>query len=321
LTLEEFQIIISDYHSIVVMPKVEKPYPTILDFLTARFPKIERKIWKTRIDSGKVLSEKGDPISRDTSYSPLEKLHYFREVDEEPIIPFTEKIIFCNEQLLVACKPHFLPVTPGGPYVNQCLLHRLKKRTGNKDLSPINRIDRETAGLVLFSMNKKTRGDYQELFMKGEVEKTYYAVTKYSQEQKKKSGTQSLTQSWTVENRIVKGDPWFRMKTVPGKPNAVSKISLVRSKGNRALFQLCPGTGKKHQLRLHLSGLGFPILNDRYYPELLPEEKKNFSSPLQLLARKIRFRDPISARLVTYESKRQLSDHLAFPNTLLGGDV
>ncbi|MCK5836778.1 MAG: hypothetical protein KAH09_05890 [Desulfobacula sp.] len=295
-------MVISEYHSTLVMPKVEKPYPTILNFLAERFPKIKKETWEDRINSGKVLNENGEPISQETAYIPLQKLYYFREVKEESIIPFTEKIIFCNEELLVACKPHFLPVTPGGPYVNQCLLHRLKKKTGNKDLSPINRIDRETAGLVLFSMNKKTRGRYQELFMKGEVEKTYDAVAEYPGEQEKKSETQS----WTVENRIVKGDPWFRMETVPGKPNAISKISLVQSKGNRALFQLCPVTGKKHQLRLHLSGLGFPILNDRYYPELLPEEKKNFSDPLQLLARKIRFRDPISARQVTYESKQQL---------------
>ncbi|MBC8442416.1 MAG: pseudouridine synthase [Deltaproteobacteria bacterium] len=291
-------MVISEYYSIVVMPKIEKPYPSVLDFLTTRFPFIDREIWEARIDAGKVLNEKGDPISQDTLYIPLKKLHYFREMEAESIIPFTERIIFCNEELLVACKPHFLPVTPGGPYVNECLLHRLKKRTGNNDLSPINRIDRETAGLVLFSMNKKTRGRYQELFMKGEVEKTYDAVTKYPWTQEKKS--------WTVENRIVRGDPWFRMKIAPGKPNAISKIVLLRSWENRARFQLYPLTGKKHQLRLHLSGLGFPILNDRYYPDLLPEQKRMFAAPLQLLARRIRFKDPLSAKQVTYESERLL---------------
>ena len=292
------KMVISEYHSIVVMPKMEKPYPSVLDFLTTRFPFIDREIWEARIDAGKVLNEKGDPISQDTPYIPLKKLHYFREMEAESIIPFTERIIFCDEELLVACKPHFLPVTPGGPYVNECLLHRLKKRTGNNDLSPINRIDRETAGLVLFSMNKKTRGRYQELFMKGAVEKTYDAVAKYPCAQEKRT--------WAVENRIVKGDPWFRMKIAPGQHNAVSKISLVRSWENRALFQLCPVTGKKHQLRLHLSGLGFPILNDRYYPDLLPEQKRMFAAPLQLLARRIRFKNPLSAKQVTYESERLL---------------
>lgn len=291
-------MVISQYYSTVLMPKMEKPYPSILDFLTKRFPCIDREIWEFRIHSGKVLTEDGDRISLDMPYIPLKKLRYFREVEEEALIPFTEKIIFCNEELLVACKPHFLPVTPGGSYVNECLLNRLKKRTGNPDLSPINRIDRETAGLVLFSMNRTSRGRYQELFMNREVEKIYDAVTKYPHNQEQKS--------WTVENRIVKGNPWFRMKTTPGKSNAVSKISLTKLRGDRALFQLCPVTGKKHQLRLHLSGLGFPILNDRYYPELLPEKKGDFSAPLQLLARKIRFRDPVSARQVTYESERRL---------------
>lgn len=291
-------MITSEYHSTVVLPKIERPYPSILEFFKTRFPGIETKIWEARINSGKVITEKGDPISIAMPYESLKKLHYFREVEKEPIIPFTEKIVFCNDELLVACKPHFLPVTPGGPHVNECLLHRLKKRTGNKALSPINRIDRGTAGLVLFSMNKKTRGRYQEMFMKGEVKKTYNAITKYSYGQEKKS--------WHIENRIVKGDPWFRMRTVPGRPNAISKISLVNSKGNKALFQLTPVTGKKHQLRLHLSELGFPILNDRYYPELLPEENKDFKAPLQLLARRIQFRDPVSAIFVTYESERRL---------------
>ncbi len=289
---------ISEYRSTVTMPKIEKPYPSILDFLAQRFPRIDREIWEARIRSGKVLTQKGEPVSLEMSYMPLEKLYYFREVETESIIPFTERIIFCNDELLVACKPHFLPVTPGGPYVNECLLHRLKKRTGNMDLSPINRIDRETAGLVLFSMNRETRGRYQELFMNGEVEKTYNALAKYPRDQERKA--------WRIENRIVKGYPWFRMKTAPGISNAVSKISLVRSKENIGLFQLSPVTGKKHQLRLHLSGLGFPILNDRYYPTLLSEEKNDFSEPLQLLSRKIRFRDPVSERWVTYESERRL---------------
>jgi tRNA pseudouridine32 synthase / 23S rRNA pseudouridine746 synthase len=291
-------MVISEYRSTVLMPEMEKPFPSILDFLTNRFPRIDRETWKDRISSGKVLTDNGEPVLPDMPCIPLKRLHYFREVAAESVIPFTEKIIFCNEELLVACKPHFLPVIPGGHYVNECLLHRLKKRTGNLDLSPINRIDRETAGLVLFSMNPETRGRYQELFMNGEVEKTYKAVAEYPCDQGKTS--------WTVENRIVKGDPWFRMKTAPGKPNAVSNIFLVRSKDNKALFQLHPVTGKKHQLRLHLSGLGFPILNDRYYPVLLPEVKRNFSAPLQLLAGKIRFRDPVSKRQVTYESQRQL---------------
>lgn len=289
---------ISEYHSTVLMPETEKPYPSLLGFLTNRFPSIDSKVWEARILSGKVLSENGEPISLSMPYLPLKRLHYFREVENEPVIPFSEKIIFSNEDLLVACKPHFLPVIPGGPYVNECLLNRLKKRTGNPDLSPINRIDRETAGLVLFSMNPKTRGCYQVLFMNQGVEKTYHAVAGFPGDQQKTS--------WIIENRIIQGYPWFRMETAPGKSNAISKISIVAVKEHKALFELSPITGKKHQLRLHLSGLGFPILNDRCYPTLLPETMMDFKAPLQLLAKRIRFKDPISGRKVTYESERQL---------------
>jgi len=290
---------ISKYPSTVLMPIIETPYPSVLDFLTKRFPSIEKDVWEARIISGKVLSENGDPISLSTTYVPLKRLFYFREVEKEPVIPFPEKIIFCNDDLLVACKPHFLPVIPAGPYVNECLLNRLKKRTGNPDLSPINRIDRETAGLVLFSMNPKTRGCYQELFMNRGVTKTYHAVAEYPGDRQKTS--------WTIENRIIQGDPWFRMKTIPGKSNAISKISVLETNENMALFKLSPITGKKHQLRLHLSGLGFPILNDRCYPQLLPKAIVDFKSPLQLLSKKVGFKDPLSGEKVSYETQRQLA--------------
>lgn len=289
---------ISPYHSTVTLPKCHGPSPSLLDFLIQRFPFVGREIWEARILSGKVLSEDGKPVSPDMPYVPLKQLYYFKEVEKEPAIPFTEEVIFSNQELLVACKPHFLPVTPSGPFVNECLLHRLKKRTGLKDLSPINRIDRETAGLVLFSMNKKTRGRYQEMFMTGQVKKTYEAVTHCPSHQEKNA--------WQVKNRIVKGEPWFRMKTAPGEPNAISKIVLVASKKNRARFHLHPVTGKKHQLRLHLCELGFPILNDRVYPTLLPEEKTNFNTPLQLLAKRVEFRDPLTGRQMRFESNRKL---------------
>jgi tRNA pseudouridine32 synthase/23S rRNA pseudouridine746 synthase len=290
---------ISLHPSIVTLPEIEKPYPSILDFLASKFPAIDRKTWKTRIQSGKVLTEKRAPIALSMPYIPRTRLLYFREVEKEIAVPFTETLVCCNDHLLVACKPHFLPVTPAGPFVNECLLHRLKKKTGNPDLSPINRIDRETAGIVLFSMNPETRGRYQALFMTRKVEKSYEAVAKIP-------GPIGAG-PWSIKNRIVKGDPWFRMKIVPGRPNAISTISLVQTRENLGLFRLNPVTGKKHQLRLHLCEIGVSILNDRYYPTLLPQTEPDFSSPLQLLAKKICFKDPVTEKMVTYESGRKLS--------------
>ena len=278
---------------------MKRPYPTLLAFLVGRFPQIPETIWLERITSGKVLSEDESPVSLTTEYTPNQRLFYYREVAEEPVIPFQEEILYRSEHLLVACKPHFLPVTPSGPYVTETLINRLRESTGNNFLSPINRIDRGTAGLVLISAKKETRGLYQQLFMHGMVQKNYQAVVEFS--------TVTSETQWLVENRIEKGEPWFRMQTCEGRVNARSKICLLKTKGSRALMQLTPVTGKKHQLRIHLSGLGLPIVGDRCYPTLQEKSVDNYDLPLQLLSKKIEFKDPISGVEMSFESKRDLT--------------
>jgi tRNA pseudouridine32 synthase / 23S rRNA pseudouridine746 synthase len=289
---------ISKHPSVVTTPKAEKPYPSILAFLNGRFPAISRELWEKRISEGKVLDEKAQRLTLDTEYVPLSRIFYFREVSTEPFIPFAEKILFLDDEILVACKPHFLPVTPGGRYVDECLLNRLRSSTGIDDLAPLHRIDRGTAGIVLFSVNKKSRGLYGKLFLNGQVEKTYLALAACHPLQE--------TASWDVKNRIERGEPGFRMKTAPGEVNARSAINLVEVKGERARFILQPRTGKTHQLRLHMSGLGFGILNDRYYPELQAEIEDNFDTPLQLVAKMLRFKDPLSGRNREFTSEREL---------------
>lgn len=289
---------ISKYPSVVTMPKTATPYPSILTFLCRRFTGISEQTWVERIIEGKVLDDNGETITFNTPYLPSKRLFYFREVANEPVIPFTENILFMDDEILVACKPHFLPVTPGGRYVEECLLNRLRKATGINDIVPLHRIDRETAGIVLFSINKKTRGVYGSLFMNGSVEKTYQAVSGCDSNQK--------PALWEIENRIVHGNPWFTMTTAEGKSNAKSTIKLVEVIECKARFILHPHTGKTHQLRLHLSGLGFGILNDRYYPQLQDEREDNFDMPLQLLAKKICFRDPLNGKEREFESSRQL---------------
>lgn len=313
--------------STVTMPVVDKPYPSILAFLMARFPRVAGKTWAQRLADGKVIGEDGLPLGLHTAYTPHRKIFYFREQDQEPVIPFTEAIIFQNEELLVVCKPHFLPVIPSGPYVNECLLARLQKKTGNPDLAPIHRIDRETAGLVLFSTRRHHRDLYHDLFRRGAIKKTYLALCHYPRAQPQRQ--------WLLANRIERGTPWFRMQATSGASNARTEITLLEivnlqncagvSKGlsgngtqiapvgvgeggeDRALFQLRPITGKKHQLRLHLSSLGFGIINDRYYPELLPEQADDFTKPLQLLAQSLKFQDPLSGQEMEFHSERRLA--------------
>lgn len=289
---------ISQTPSALTLPEVGAHYPSILEFLVEHFPHVPRDRWLARFAEGKVLDEHGRPLDVETRYTPSKRILYFREVEHEPVIPFAEHIVFQNDEILVACKPHFLPVVPGGRYVQECLLNRLRARTGIAELAPLHRIDRDTAGLVLFSVNKATRGLYHDLFMHGRAQKTYLAVAELPQAPPQ--------DRWVVENRLARGEPRFRMTVVPGDVNARSLIELVERRGTRARFRLQPLTGKTHQLRVHMSNLGFGILNDRYYPELLPEREDDFARPLQLLAASLAFRDPLSGRPLEFHSAREL---------------
>lgn len=289
---------ISPYPAKVTMPRLAEPYPTVLAFLVQRFPKISRSCWEQRVAEGKVLGDDGSPITSATPYAAQKRVFYFREIDDETIIPFSEEILFQNDELLVACKPHFLPVTPGGIYLEQSLLHRLRKATGIHHLVPLHRIDRETAGIVLFSVNPGTRGVYGDLFRSGSIEKCYQALSAESPADGR--------DEWLVENRLLHGEPWFTMSTAPGGVNARSRIKLLQAGEGVSRFQLTPLTGKTHQLRVHMSGLGMGILHDRLYPELQPMRPDDFDKPLQLLAKSVRFRDPISGVWLEFESNREL---------------
>jgi tRNA pseudouridine32 synthase/23S rRNA pseudouridine746 synthase len=194
----------------IQLPSLATPPATILEYLCERFPKVPRETWAARIDAGKVCDGKNAPITASTRYKPGMTVFYFREVEMEEEIPFEERIIFENQLLLVADKPHFLPTTPAGDAVNECLLYRLQRRTGNAELAPLHRLDRETAGLVMFSKLKAQRAVYTRLFAAGEIERTYRALARVPAE------LESDRREWKVEDRLEPGSPWFRMKIVPG---------------------------------------------------------------------------------------------------------
>ncbi|MBI3545158.1 MAG: pseudouridine synthase [Gammaproteobacteria bacterium] len=289
---------IAKYHSVVTMPETDKPYPSIAEFLFKRFPAISAQQWTQRIREGKVLDDGGSAIDAHTKYAPAKRLFYFREIENEPVIPFAEQILFQDAQILVACKPHFLPVTPGGRYVEECLLNRLRAKTGIADLAPLHRLDRATAGVVLFSVNPSTRGVYHDLFVRGKIAKIYQALAPVNMPPPQNQ--------WLVENRMVRGEPRFKMKIVSGAVNARSRVQLLDIKDKRGLFRLQPLTGKTHQLRLHMSGLGFAIVNDRVYPDLQAARDDDFTQPLQLVAAQIQFVDPISGQNREFTSARKL---------------
>ena len=278
------------------------PWPTALEFLAERLPQVSRADWLMRLQRGDVLDDQGQVLPPAAPHRAHTRLYYFRQLDVEPVIPFEAQIVFQDDALLVADKPHFLPVTPGGCYVQQTLLTRLKRATGLATLTPIHRIDRETAGLVLFSIRPADRNAYQSLFRERAVEKVYEAVAPFRQDL-----TLPLTRRSRMQERA---DAFMQMEEVAGgvAPNAETLITLIEHNGVSARYELRPLTGQKHQLRVHMSALGMPIYGDRIYPVLWPEEAEpDFSNPLQLLAREIAFVDPVSGGVRRFVSRLRLA--------------
>jgi len=279
-------------------------WQTVLQFLCTQFPFIPRAIWENRIRDGKVHWYKGQTITPETPYAAGKRLCYYREVSAEPHIPEAHHILYQDDHILIACKPHYLPVTPGGEYVNECLLERIRHDTQLEDIAAVHRLDRETAGLVLFSVNPQSRPAYYELFSTGEIQKRYQAVAHLTPDYL----STELPSRWHIENHIRKSKPAFiMMQQQDREVNARSVITLLERRGTTGLFELQPYTGKTHQLRLHMLSLGMPIMHDKYYPELLPKQPPQFDKPLQLLAKTLRFTDPVTGKTHRFCSDRQLA--------------
>ncbi|QWD77391.1 pseudouridine synthase [Polynucleobacter sp. MWH-Svant-W18] len=279
----------------------DQSHPNVLQFFIKQFPHIAVEEWESRFAQGLVLNDEGRALEAGEPYQANIHLIYFRRLAREPEIPFEEQILYQDDHILVADKPHFLPVTPSGLYLHQTLLNRLKKTTGIQTLSPIHRIDRDTAGLVLFSVNPAERAQYQNLFRDRLVTKVYEAIAPYSDELTKQL-------PMTYRSRLEESEHFLQMQEVPGEPNSDTLIELIQAKPEWALYRLIPGSGKKHQLRCHLNALGAPIKHDQIYPILTPyqEYELDFSKPLQLLAKEIAFKDPITQQQRSFTSQQKL---------------
>lgn len=262
-------------------------WATALDGLCACFPRIGREQWLDRVRRGRVLDAQDRPIDERTPYRAGMKLRYFREVAVEPAVPGEEVVLHADEHLVVVDKPHFLPVIPAGGYVRQTLLARLVDRLGNPALVPLHRLDRDTAGLVLFSAQPATRDAYLALFRERRIVKRYEALA---------APLPQLTFPHTHRSRLAAGEPFFRMCEVDGEANSETRLDVLERGARLWRYGLEPCTGRKHQLRVHMAALGAPIRHDRLYPLLQARAADDFSRPLELLARELAFIDPLSGQ-------------------------
>ncbi len=256
-----------------------------------------RETWTERVERGAVTFADGRVVTAATPYRHGETVLYRREVPIEPPVAESETILFEDAHILVADKPHGMVVNPAGNDLERSLLVRLQRRTRNPELAPMHRLDRDTAGVILFSVEGKTRGAYHQMFPEGRVEKEYQAVAYRHGE--------SDDGPWEVANRLATSTPWYRQQVVPGPVNAVTRIELVERGAEAGLFRVRPVTGKQHQIRVHMAGLGFPIVGDALYPA--ERQRPVADGPMQLLARRLAFVDPISGERREFESSRRLA--------------
>ena len=280
---------------------VEGPWTTVGQFLAARFPAVSD--WPRRLQSGKVLDAQHQAVNTDSPCRPGALLWYWREPPTELRVPFELDVLYQDEHLVAVDKPHFLPVTPGGRYLEETVLVRLQRLLGLQSLAPIHRLDLETAGVVLFTVVPEMRGRYQSLFRDYLVEKTYEAIALWPAN----LAFPQLARC-RIQERV--GAQFMQMEIVPGEPNVETLIEVIRGRaGCLSHFRLTPRNGRKHQLRAQLSGLGMPIVGDRIYPDLKPPSGlvPDYSNPLQLLAREVAFIDPISGQRRCFTSRRHLS--------------
>ncbi|MGY0022732.1 RluA family pseudouridine synthase [Streptomyces sp. YJ-C3] len=281
----------------VRMP-ADGPWDTVRDHLLARLA-AGNGVVDAMIAEGRIVGRDGTPITPDTPYEPGAHVWFHRDLPPEPPVPFALDIVYRDEHILVADKPHFLATTPRGSHVAETALARLRRDSGIESLGPAHRLDRLTAGLVLFVVQPQERGAYQTLFRDRLVGKEYEAVAPYDP---------AVELPVTARSRIEKERGVLTAHEVPGgEPNAESRIELVERRDGLGRYRLTPHTGRTHQLRVHMTALGLPILGDPLYPRIMdPVAPDDFRRPLQLLARTLEFRDPVTGREHRFVSERQL---------------
>jgi tRNA pseudouridine32 synthase / 23S rRNA pseudouridine746 synthase len=292
------------------------PWATIADYFVAKFDHLDSGDLYRRFDSGEIVDSDGRPIGRGTELGGSDPfVWYYRDLPAEDPVPFQEEILHADDDLVVIDKPHFLPTTPGGRYLRESALVRLRTRLDNPDLTPIHRLDRATAGLLMFSARPATRGAYQSLFEKRRVVKVYEAVSARPPEwDSDEPAIAGRAVPVLYRNHIAATRGKLRVVVDDAaEPNAETVIELkdsgISASGRAVLHTILrPHTGRKHQLRVHLAALGIGILGDSWYPDLLTEEPDDHSLPLQLLARELEFTDPLSGLPRKFITRRTLSE-------------
>lgn len=275
---------------------------SIPEELRRRFPDRLAEL-EAALADGLVVTADGQPVTEATRRRRGMDVWTYRTPGPEFPVPGELGVLWADDRLVVVDKPHFLATTPRAGHVTETALVRARRATGLDDLAPAHRLDRATAGVLMFTADPAHRGVYQQLFAARRVHKTYLAVAPTP------DGTPQVR---ARSSRIVKTRGVLQAAEVDGEPDAHSRITLLDTRvghdGRRlGLYRLEPATGRTHQLRVHMNALGTPILGDDLYPEIRSVAAGDFSDPLQLLAESIAFTDPVDGRDRVFRTRRTLS--------------
>ena len=280
--------------------------PTIMEYLTGRFA-YDASNLEIKMAAGDIVDELGRPYTLTSPYKAGALIFLYRDPVPEKRVPYEIEIIFEDDDLLVIDKPHYLASTPKGSYIVESALVRLRRQLQMDEISPAHRLDRLTAGVLIFTKRSELRRAYHDMFAERTVLKTYQAVAPVRHD---------LELPVTVRSRIHKERGVMWAQTIEGEPNTETRVELAATKkvdpdshnghGEVGLYDLFPHTGKTHQLRIHMAGLGVGILNDNYYPDFYSVPMDDYRNPLQLLAKTIEFTDPLTGERRFFESTRTL---------------
>ncbi|OMC50054.1 pseudouridine synthase [Mycobacterium sp. IS-1264] len=261
----------------------------VLAELTARFGEPAR----AKVLAGEVVDADGVVVDHATVLPAGAAVYLYRELPQEVPVPFDMPVLYHDADIVVVDKPHFLATMPRGQHVAQTALVRLRRELGLPELSPAHRLDRLTAGVLLFTVRRELRGAYQSLFARAKVRKTYLARAAVDPD---------LVLPRVVASRIVKRRGRLQAVCEPGTPNAETLVELLSPDG---LYRLTPRTGRTHQLRVHMASLGIPIAGDPLYPNVIDVSPGDFGTPLRLLAQRIEFDDPVTGSRREFVSGRE----------------
>ncbi|MFC4001898.1 RluA family pseudouridine synthase [Prauserella oleivorans] len=271
-------------------------WATVRDHLVERLHRLDPARIDQMLREQRIVGLDG-PITPETPFVPGTFIWFHRDLPDEVPVPFDIGIVHRDDNLVVADKPHFMATIPRGKHVMQTALVRLRDQLGLPELSPVHRLDRVTAGLLMFTTRRELRGPYQTMFRDRLVHKEYEAIAPYDPD---------VELPRTVRSRIVKERGIVTAREVPGEPNAETRVELVEHRAGLGRYRLLPATGRTHQLRVHMASLGLPILGDSFYPVLTETPLDDFSRPLQLLAKVLEFTDPLTGARRRFESNLTL---------------